>query len=208
MDETIFYIVIFLIYLAFQVLGSKKKKQKRPVKGTGTQLPRPTGQPAATPTGAEPTLEDALREIRQALGMQAPAPPKTTTSELPPLPQSLPTRPRPQKQHALRGHGPSLAETAPKKSWSDEFRAHPTHYADSDFEEFAGEGDRFGQPRKTTPRPMPKTTPTKILPVEIQKTASSSINRARILRQLQSPEAAQEAFILGEILGPPRMRKR
>lgn len=211
MDETLFYIVIFLIYMAFQVLGARKKKKKRSAQGTQAPLPSPKSRPVAQ-TGAEPTLEDALREIRQALGMQAPAPPKASTPQLPPLPQSRPTPPRQKETHALRAHGPELAETAPKKSWSSEFQAHPTHYADSEFEEFGGEGDRFGKPRPTrpTPRPAPKTktTAAKLPPIEASKAASTNVSRTKVLRQLQNPKAAQEAFILGEILGPPRIRTR
>ena len=206
--EIIFYIVIFLIYLAFQMLGGKKKKKKRPLPGAAQPLPGPTSRPGQAP-GTEPTLEDALREIRQALGMETPAqtasPPPT--AEPPSLP---PPRPEPEpriKKRPIRTHAPELAETAPKKSWSSEFQAHPTHYADSHFEELTTDGDRFGQPRiKQTPR-----RPTSLTPPVKKATASpkpASVDRSTLIEQLQDPRSARDAFILSEIFGAPHLRRR
>ena len=209
MDETIFYIVIFLIYLVFQVLGNKKKKKKQAVSGTAKPLPDATSRPAPTPS-AEPTMEDALREIRQALGMGAPAKPAPPPPQAKPLPLPRPA-PRPKTQtHPVRSHGPNLAETAPKKSWSSEFKAYATHYADSDFEELATEGDRFGESRtqKTSPRPATKTPPAKKNIPEPTRPISTSVSRSRVMNRLKNPHAAREAFILSEILGPPRVQKR
>ncbi len=211
--ETIFYIIAILIYLVFQVLGGKKKKKKRPVPGAGQPLPG-AGQPSpgaasrpAQVPGAEPTLEDALREIRQALGMEAPsaAPPPTAEPPAPP-PSRLPPRPKREKK-PIRTHAPELAETAPKKSWSSEFKRYPTHYADSHFEELTTDGDRFGQPRTrtTTHRPAPTTPPAK------KTTATpkpAPVDPSTLIKQLQNPQSARDAFILSEIFGRPHMGRR
>ncbi len=216
MDEMFFYIVVFVIWILFQVLGGKKKKKKRPVTGTTAQpLPGATPRPAAAP-GAEPTLEDALREIRQALGMEVPtqAAPPPRQAAPPPLPSPRPEprpKPRPKaKPRPVRHHGPELAETAPKKSWSSEFKAHETHFADSDFEEFTGEGDRFGKPRlqKTPPHPAAQKPPVQQPSVEFKQPESKSVSRSTVMKQLNDPKAAREAFILSEILGSPRAHRR
>ena len=210
-SETLFYIVAILIYLAFQALGGKKKKKKkRPLPGAAQPLPSATSPPAKAP-GAEPTLEDALREIRQALGMETPAQPASPppTAEPPTPPASRPT-PQPRlKKRPVRTHAPELAETAPQKSWSSEFQAHPTHYADSHFEELTTDGDRFGQPRtkKKPHRPALKTPPVKKA-IASSKPAPASVGHAALIKQLQDPQSARDAFILSEIFGAPHLRRR
>ena len=210
MDETIFYIVIFVIYLIFQAIGGKKKKKKRPSQGPVTTIPTSTSRPAAAP-GAEPTLEDALREIRQALGMETPAQTAAPPQAAPPPPPPPRPKPRPKtKPHPVRSHGPELADLAPKKSWPSEFKAPPRHFADSDFEEFVGEGDRFGQPRTKTklPRLPAKVPPVKPPIIQPTQPASTPVSRSEVMNQLKDPKAARDAFVLSEILGPPRSQKR
>lgn len=220
MDDTLLYIAALVVYLIFRGLTSgKKKKKKRVPPPKGSPAPPPVGRPVKTTTG-EPTLDDALREIRIALGME---PPPTPPIPRPPSTEPPPTRmPSPSPvAHPTRMHGPELAETAPKKSWSSEFKPIPSHYADSDFEELpTRDGDHFPERRwkpevrrPTTPPPLPKpsrTTAAKkpLANLPRPKQASTGVRRSRILRQLSDPNAAREAFILSEIFGPPHARRR
>jgi len=209
MDETLFYIVIFIVYILFQVLSNSKKKKKRaPLSFPEVPSPDAARKARQPPTG-EPTLDDALREIRLALGMGTPP-----SQPQPPAPEpsSLQkAQPRTLK-HPVRTHGPELAETAAAKSWPSEFKPVRTHYADSEFEEHSGEGDRFG---KTRPAPLPRrvaksTPPTKKRKVKAgpSQQATPGMQDPRVLYQLKDPNAARKAFVLSEILGAPRAHRR
>ncbi len=187
MEDYLIYGLFLLVYLIYSVLTGKKKKKQRAAPPASPPLPGPVGGPAEAPA-AQPTMDDALREIRVMLGMEAPPPPPV---EAPPRKVAPPTR----------THGPSLAETAPKKSWPSEFKPIPTHYADETFEAFgARDGDRFGQRRR-----QPKPPPAKLPPA---KPAPISVRRSRIRQQLNDPYAARDAIILSEIFGPPHAHRR
>lgn len=62
--ENVFWLFLLVAYLVFQVLG-KKRRQKKP-------LPLPEGEVPPARTEKRHTLEEALREIRQALGAETP----------------------------------------------------------------------------------------------------------------------------------------
>ena len=176
--DTLIFFVIAGVYILFQVLGAKKKQQQKAAAKAKLPAPKPV-PPGAAPTSAqaEPTLDDALREIRLALGMATP--PK-------------PPRPVP---HAGRTHAPELIDAAPEASWATEFKERPKHYADADFEALPAHSDRFRRPQ---PRHLIATeAPT--APATDEPSVANEV-----LNELQSAEAARKAFILGEILGPPR----
>lgn len=203
MEDYLMYLVLGIFYLIYSVLTSKKKKKQRAARQASPPLPGPVGGPVdvspADASPAEPTMDDALREIRVMLGMEAPPPPPIPS---PPRAEPLPIEAPPRKvSHPTRTHGPELAETAPQKSWPSEFKPIPTHYADETFEALgAHDGDRFGQKR-----PKPKPPPAKLPPA---KPTSTSVRRSRIRQQLNDPNAARDAFILSEIFGPPHAHRR
>ncbi len=222
MDDLLIYLLLGLVYLIYSVM-TKGKKKKRVPPPADPSLPGPVGGPAEAPAeapAAQPTMDDALREIRIALGMEAPPSP-------PPVPRSPRTEPPPIRAtpkkvtHPTRSHGPELAETAPKKSWPSEFKPIPTHYADETFEELrTRDGDRFGQ-RRQKPKPsLPAASPPSAKPsytaaakeqtpkLTTQRQASTGVRRSRIRQLLNDPNAAREAFILSEIFGPPHAKRR
>ena len=217
MDDILIYLVLGIIYLIFSVMTKGKKKKRVPPPATPS-LPGPASAPTAeVPTAeapaAQPTMGDALREIRVALGMEAPPSP-------PPVPRSPRTEPPPiqatprKATHPTRSHGPSVAETAPQKAWPSEFKPIPTHYADETFEErLTHDGDRFGQ-RRQKPKPPPaKPSPTTAAKAPTpqrttQRQAPTGVRRSRIMKQLKDPNAAREAFILSEIFGLPHAKRR
>ncbi len=186
--ETLFYLAIAAIYILYQVLaGNKKKKTRRP----GTPLPpAPDAIDSAGPTAAEPTLDDALREIRQALGMEVPeAPPKP-----PPRPVEAPA-PRP---------------AAPPS----EFKPVSTRFADAEFEAKPTAFGPAASLHKREPAPPARTAPARRTPapgkvLKAKPTAPpESALPADLTRRLRDPQAAREAFVLGEVLGPPRAHRR
>ncbi len=210
MDDLLIYLALGIVYLIYSVM-TKGKKKKRVPPPADPSLPGPAGGPVEAPA-AEPTLGDALHEIRVVLGMEPPpSPPVPSSSRTEPPPiQATPRK----VTHPTRSHGPELAETAPQKSWPSEFKPIPTHYADETFEERpTRDGDRFGQ-RRQKPKPPPaKPSPTTAAKTPTpqrttQRQTPTGVRRSRIRQQLKDPNAAREAFILSEIFGPPHAKRR
>lgn len=93
MDGEYFWVVLLVFYLIFQILGGRKKqKQRRPSdapKQRTTDAPDTRPRPASKRKPRDPELDEALHEIRRALGFpepteQVPAPapaPETESRE-------------------------------------------------------------------------------------------------------------------------------
>lgn len=175
MNDWVWTLVILVVYLLFGALGKKKQPKRKPV-----------ALPAEPIPGAGSGFEDTLRELRNALGMDGP-PAKEVKMPAPELVRSR-----------MRSHGPSLADTAPKKSWSSEFIEHAPNYADARFEE--------------SPRRMPfVSSPTVSRKQEMappqQRVPASDLQLQ--LRELRNSDAARKAFVMSEIFGAPlAMRRR
>lgn len=174
MNDWVWTLVILVVYLLFGALGKKKKPKRKPVALPSEPVP-----------GARPGFEDTLRELRNALGMDGPPAEKE---------MSAPELTRP----LIRSHRPSLADTAPKKSWSSEFIEHAPKYADSRFEE--------------SPRHMPfvsSPTPSRERAAPPPQRAPVSDIQLHLRSQLKDPDAARRAFVMSEIFGAPiAMRRR
>ena len=180
--ELIFWLAIVVIYLIVQLRGAAKKQQRQ---RTSVPVP-PDAAPTRTPSEA-PTLEEALREIRQAMGLEEPP-----AEVLPPPVPSTPAPPKPKPQEP-----------------PDEFRPIPTHFADEAFE---GRPTAFGPAHSIhgpapTPRPaLPKPRVVKAVPIPPSPPRSAAPDD--ISRKLYEPTTAREAFVLAEIFGPPRALRR
>lgn len=203
--EVLFYIAIAIIYLIIQVRAAKKKQQKQ--QQTGATLPPVSHQEGARPQ-QEVTLEDALREIRQSLGMETP--PSAPSSPPPAKPQAAPPR---------------------------DFHASPSSFPDADFESKPTAFGKMPSIHKHEQVPVRKEVPVrtavpvpKVVPKSaLENRAFSSPGRKKVratikapmveqrpesatstqdldsLRSLLSdPKAARKAFLLREVLGPPR----
>ncbi|HMB91350.1 MAG TPA: hypothetical protein VKP65_10920 [Rhodothermales bacterium] len=215
--EVLFYIAIAIIYLIIQVRAARKKQQQQ--QQTGASLPPEFRQEGAR-AQQEVSLEDALREIRQSLGMETPS------SQTPSSPSSAPS---------ARSVPSPREVTAPQ-----EFQAPPSTFADADFE---SKPTAFGKlpsihkheqvparqkvpARKQVPVPkvvpksalekktfasLPRTTVQATIKAPEVKTrpeaALSSPDPNNLRNLLNDPKAAQKAFILGEVLGPPRAHR-
>lgn len=78
--ENVFWIFLLVAYLVLQVLGKKRRQKKPP--------PLPEGERTGGSGAGDHTLEEALREIRHALGVETPsrAPEPTRTPVFPQKP--------------------------------------------------------------------------------------------------------------------------
>lgn len=175
MNDWVWTLIILAVYLLFGALGKKKQPKRKPVVLPSEPIP-----------GAGSGFDDTLRELRNALGMEGP-PAKEVKMPAPEL--ARPT---------IRSHGPSLAETAPKKSWSSEFIEHASRYADAHFEE--------------SPRRMPFVSPPTVSTepeMPLSQSAPASDLQIHLRSQLKDPDAARKAFVMSEIFGAPiAMRRR
>lgn len=198
--EALFTLALLLLYLVFQVLGGRKQRPKQ----------RPGGGPP--PPGAEEpaehrppqSLEEALQEIRTALG-GGPPPEEPETRE------PEPAVPRPQKVPESREIRPRLDYHRAEKPFSTEeaFESRPAPSAVK-----APEGTVPGaqkvlprKPRlgpdlsKGPPLRRPKSTPTQVPGVAVPQ-------GSELLQRLRNPHTVREAIVLSEILGPPRALRK
>ena len=161
MDNNLIFLLVLLgFYLFRQFLGAQQKAGQKPV-----PRPRPSGD-------AEPAFDDALAEIRKALGMD-PIP-----EAEPPVPEPVPV-PRMERSR-------------------DEFHAVDTGRPDVE-ERFERGQSMFGDPLKghTHAKPAKKKT--------IEPIARPAPGRRRLLA---TKKQLRDAFVLKEIVGPPRARKK
>ncbi len=204
--ETLFWLVVIVVYLIFQIRGAAKKQKQRRQTPTAP-LPEADMEPRLP--SQEPTLDDALREIRLALGME-------TREEAPP--------PAPTPMDLTRASESTMLEKvrpAPKPKPSQprtrlqEFKPIPTRYADADFENqptaFGSGPSIHREPatvRARPTRPIPPPALSKQAPEPIRSTPAAE-GPSRLRRQLQDPRRARAAFVLSEVFGPPHaLRKR
>lgn len=219
--DILFYIAIGVFYLITQLLGSRKRKpQPGPTSppARGPQKPSretqraqeaasaPTGQPATGSRSSE--MEDALREIRMALGWEKPEPAPAPAP--PPAPRTHePERPLPELSPNAR------AEPIPRAKIESTGRK---EVPPSRIESTKTGGSRSARPRTTIPvptrpeRPIETTTWDALPPetsirakptlIESEWVGSERANRDRLLdvrRRLHNPDSARDAFIMAEI---------
>lgn len=124
--DTLFYVAIIVLYFVAQALSSKRRKKTAP-KGSDRPAarrpaePRRTAAPQAKRPAGQQDLDEALAEIRRALGWE---PPK---SEPPPSPTRAPepTSTRAPKPTPARTQAPTPARTAetPRPRTTERVRA-------------------------------------------------------------------------------------
>lgn len=163
------FLLLFLLFPLLQRLGKKK----------------PLPIPAEDGSGevAAPSLQDALREISEALS-------------------GIPSQQKPAPQ--VPAPAPAQPQTAWKSPLSQaptEFRPAGTTFADDRFEQIPAY-DTFIPPHDA---PHLGTPPLKPLRAKRRR---SDVHRRRVLQQLNHPLRAREAFILAEILGPPLSKRK
>jgi len=201
--DTLFPILLLVFYFLLQLRGNKKKKQaaQRPP----APLPQPTLQEPQAPleTAAIPKneLDLALREIRQALGMPPPV------TQPPPVP-------KPRHLSAAEAFEHPPLQKRPFKSAGKPIRKPSTF--DDTFNEAGAPafdaGASFGEPFlpdkelfEHEPAFQAKA-PKRTVPLEAAPPLKA-VRGTPLQKRLRSAKLAREAFVLSEILGPPRSRK-
>lgn len=215
--ETLTSLALLVFYLLYQALSGRKQKQQRP--------PRPSA-PAPRPARTN-DLEEALREIQEALQGRSPAPP-TPQPPAPSssrLPEGLHSRRVPEGLHSSevptglhsqqvpRGmHSPVVKgqETFTRTTYDDRFDT-----AEEAFEHRRTEGrayqdrsldDPFEQlPGEAfTPDPPPR----KCTPIAQAAPRASWGAPSHLFARLRKPEQLRDAILLQEILGAPVSKRR
>ncbi|MEM1125411.1 MAG: hypothetical protein AAGI71_02080 [Bacteroidota bacterium] len=106
MEDLLYYLALFIIYLVFQVVGGKKKKKKKPV-----PIESPSPVESMEPMSAEEAeravqrqeqMEQIGRELGDILGIEIPVP-KRPPQPSRPIPGPVPVRTQvPQRTNMLR----------------------------------------------------------------------------------------------------------
>lgn len=184
MSEILVWVLFFIFYLIFQVLGKKKRPKPQ-------SLPPESSDSEDTPSRPA-TLEDALREIQEALRQ-----PREQPEELP-APATEPAR-----------RLPAPARKLPERTTSSDFR---------NLEAPPREWGALHTRRKEAPRPVdvrPSSPKPAAAPLigEPRKAASSSPTtpagqlRAEITADFRDPRRLQKAWLLKEVFDDPAYKR-
>lgn len=180
--DLLFVIALVAFYLLRQLSSRKQPAQKKP------QPARP--QPEAIE--AEPSLDDALAEIRRALGMEPPPAPPVPEASTRPAPEAVP---RNRLEPAARPLPTPVATPRPR----DTFR--PVEAGRIEVEESFQRGlPTFRDPLQGHTHARPAAKAARAVPKAPEPKPTERLLATR--RQLR------DAFILKEVLGPPRSRQR
>lgn len=188
--QAILSILLVILYFAFQIAGRKKREQQRPVPQRA-----PVPQRTAGADAGMSEWERALREIRTALGDSEPEPPPKRQA---PAPTSLP-----QQNQRLSPAPRTTPKAKPAPIPRAERSLENTHFEEWNPEKAFERRAPVKKPAQKAAVPRPALTPEQ--PTS-QRQAPHPEGRRAILDLLNEPKTAQNAIILGEILGPPRSR--
>lgn len=188
--ETLIFLLIALFYF-FSLLGKNKQKQKR------GQAPPPVEE---RPRDAE--VDDALREIREALGWPGPqSEPETQREEARTEP---PLRRQDRVERERRDPSPRPVEPIPERARNNRRAEKPRAEARSR-ESTPSQFDRYTGPVDTA-RPRKKEVRMKLPPPESPSQAKRSAGHP-LLKQLRSSKGARQAVVFAEVIGPARWKK-
>lgn len=175
--DSLFPLLLLALYFLFRLVGRQKPPQR----------PHPL-PPVDDLPDERRDLDEALREIRIALGMEAPPPP--------PEPPVRIDQPTPFEQ-PVRFEQPAPFEQPVRMPAPP----HPT----------PAQTPPPVRSRSDTPTPGSSRQPAVPSRLHVQKEAETSepkrSRRADLMRRLRTPGSVREAILLSEILGPPRSRR-
>ena len=209
-SETLFSLALLLIYFVFQAFSGKKKQKNRQPRPIPTSETERSDLPDAREANAPPqSLEDALREIREALGGPASAPEPAR-----PKPEAAQPRPEVERPHPLVA-SPRPAPTLPPKLPETRDLPQPREFPKQremlprrEFQPVATD-HREAHFLKDIPPTPPYRPLSSSAAVRMRDQTEEGRQRHLGLRErLKDPRASRDAILLAEILGPPRARRR
>ncbi len=194
MNELLVWALFFVFYLVFQLLGNKKKP--RP------SAPLPEGdEEVRTERPDRPaTLEDALREIQEALRQPAPKPQQQ-------IPPPEPVKARAPEPVKARPTEPKKTRK-PVPTQMGEFRSLERTTFPEDVFERTGKPKAVARRRPSEPAPKTKTTKTAAAIAELaalraeQDTTERTPFQKELYDTFRSRSELKKAFLIREILGP------
>ena len=174
--ELLVWIGFLVIYLLFQALGRKNRRNRqKPVPGSAVE--RQPGTPSSSPA----TLEGALREIQAAL---------TSWKQ---------DKPDYERSRPLLSH-----RELPTKR--EEFRPIATRFEEETFEARPTYSEQSSPVVSAAKRDEPSfKAPSRVTPLDAGQSGLTEVEELRenVHRRLKDPHSVREAFVLGEILGKP-----
>lgn len=177
--DSLLPLLLFLVFIALRALSNRK----------ATERPAPGQQPGGDAVAErDPDMDEALRQIREALGMPSPPPPQPRPAPAaqapPPLPP--PARPLPPKPAPLPAKPAPLSKARPA-----EFRERPKVFAE----------DRFERARDTFVPPHAAPHLRRVEP------APAPPHDDPLAQQLRAAGGAEQAVLFSEIFGRPRSQR-
>ena len=194
-------LLLFLLPVLSRLFGKKEEpapqRKRRPA-------PRPDTSGHSQPATLEDPLSEALRQIREALGETEPEPEVSTVER--PRVQTIerPLEP-PSEFHEIgefehEEHGFGLSNPI-----SEEVFENRPAYQEMRRTDRIGDAGRISVTDRIKQKPLESVDLTTPIEVDRALGAESTETTADVLRD---PKRAREAFIMKEVLGPPRSRQR
>lgn len=226
MNEIVLWLVLGAIYLVLELVGRKRKQAAQQRQRELESVPMETAQPQD-----DPDLEEALRQIGEALGM--PIPEKKPTPLPRPKPEAvetdfhgqvivreerLPHQPKKPDFHeqSFEDRPPFQNRPIPQE---DAFEKRPPYQnrpapSEEAFEKLPPYSEQRNLPVRAQPKPLPvayqqKRPLTQIAPPPPPSpTLPTGLTQKDIQRLLQDTKRAREAFVLSEVFGPPKSLRK
>lgn len=212
--DTLFYVALIAIYFIVQALSSRRRRkmapkpaERTPARRTTTTMRTPRAEPARQPSGNQ-DLDEALAEIRRALGWEAPRPEPAPSPSKPP--SRAPQQPAPRRARVESRPAPSTLHTP--RDLSAGQRTIPKSRLETEAAEEAQRTTR--RQRRTEQASFESVAPEWESPPRQERTRHrhleepapaprdrTEIRLPDLQRRLRNPATAREAFLISEIFG-------
>ena len=187
-------LLILLLFL-LPVLSRLFGKQEKPTPQRQRPLPTPDGRERVRRPETEDPLSEALRQIRDALGETEPEREVSTLER----PLEAPPEFREIGAYEHEEHGFGLSNPLSEEV----FESRPPHRELRGTTRFQQDTDRIEQ-KPLQQKPLKSVDLT--TPLEVDRKVGAEITETTA-EALRDPKRAREAFIMKEVLGPPRSRR-
>lgn len=233
MNDFFIYLILFLVFALFDFIAKKRKQAQR--RGPQPNQPQLPAEPTQT-TKPDDELEEALRQIGEALGMPVPEK-KPEPKPLPPAQEKVerdyhgqvivrqPTPPPDFHEQGFEDRPPYRNRPAPREEAFEQRPAYKNRPAPQEDAFEARPQEAFAsweQAFEDRPSPMrgaslpvpsrPIVPKAASAPIAVPATPSASDTPHPMQDDLQNllrdPQQARQAFLLSEVFGPPKSLRR